>query len=117
MKAFCEKHEFDYEDAKDSWVANDIGGVVCCGDYYFSMADIITDITEEAPDNELLAWYEYTLNCGTLGLPSVNYHSWLHGCPRYSEDKFEHIRELQKNVAQAKHMLHEEIKLMKNEPY
>lgn len=117
LEAFCNKHEFCYEDALRSWVGDEVGGVVACGDYYFSMADIITDLMEEATDNELFSWYEYTLDCNMLGLPTVNYHSWLHGCPLYSEERLEHIRKLQKNVAQAKLILHEEIKLMKNEPY
>ena len=37
LEAFCKKHYFDYEDARQSWVAGCVGEIVCCGDYYFNM--------------------------------------------------------------------------------
>ena len=56
LRLFCEKHDFDYEDAKDSWVGGSVGEITECGDYYVSMQTIITDIEMDAPKDEFLKW-------------------------------------------------------------
>lgn len=81
LKVFCKKHDFDYDDAKDSWVANFAGTIVNCADYYFSMEDIIVDIEMDAPEDELIKWYDYSLDRHEKGLFALNYESWLRGCP------------------------------------
>ncbi len=49
LEAFCEKHGFDYEDAHKSWVAGCVGETVCCGDYFFDMDVIVTDLKKTPP--------------------------------------------------------------------
>ena len=44
LRLFCEKHDFDYEEAKESWVANCVGDVTCVGDIFVGMQTIIADI-------------------------------------------------------------------------
>lgn len=107
LKAFCEKHSFDYEDARQNWVAGCVGETVCCGDYYFNMDVIVTDLKENAPEEELLRWYDYMLECHYLGVNGYNFHSWLKGCPRLSEDEMAEIRVCQKIVEEAREQLNE----------
>ena len=101
LKAFCEKHEFDYEDAKDSWAANDIGGVACCGDLFFGMDVIVTDLEKDAPKEELMSWYDYELRCHFVGVSGVNYKSWLKGCPIRSEEELSKLEAYKKRVDDA----------------
>jgi hypothetical protein len=54
LKLFCDKHDYDYEEAKDSWVANNVGDIVLIGDYYVSMNTIRTDIDMNAPEEEFI---------------------------------------------------------------
>lgn len=107
LEAFCEKHGFDYEDEKQSWVAGCVGDIVCCGDHYFGMDVIVTDLKEDAPEGELLKWYYYDNECHYLGTNGCNYSSWLKGCPRLSEDEIAEIRQYQKIVEEAKKQLDE----------
>lgn len=107
LEAFCEKHGFDYEDARKSWVAGCVGETVCCGDYFFNMDVIVTDLKENAPEGELLKWYDYDTECHYLGTNGCNYSSWLKGCPRLSEDEMAEIRVCQKIVEEAREQLNE----------
>lgn len=101
LRLFCEKHVFDYEDAKDGWVAADVGSIVCCGDYFIDMRDIITDIEQDAPEDEYGKWYFYTLDAHNLGLTMPNYSSWLKGCPRCSQEEINRLYDLKHEFEQA----------------
>lgn len=101
LKAFCEKHEFDYDEAKNSWVGDDVGGVVCCCDYFFGMDVIVTDLRENADEGELLDWYDYVMRCSNLGVSSVNFRSWLKRCPVISENDFRIMEEAKQRVDHA----------------
>lgn len=113
LSAFADKHGFDMVDC--TWVADEPGGVAIIGDYYAHMADIVTDIDKDAPVNAWLAWYDYALECGDLGMPNVcNYQSWLKGCPRYSKEKLEEISSLKRQAERARKLL--EITIRNSEP-
>lgn len=106
LMVFCEKHGYDFDDAKDSWVGNGIGGIVDFGDTLFAnMSDIRTDIDRNAPADEFEAWSEYSLRvyqirCAIAELDrppceymrfknsdlyGINYTSWLSGAPRCTD--------------------------------
>ena len=94
LQAFCLKHNFDFEDAKSSWVSDIPGTIVMVGDYYFSMETIITDINEDVPEHVLFQWYDYSLEDGC----NMNYQTWL------NFDKEEHekyLENLHKKVEQT----------------
>lgn len=97
LRLFCEKHEFDYEDAKDAWVGNEVGGVVCVGDYFVDMVTIIADIELNAPEHEFIEWYDYCLEAHEFGLVVPNFKSWVKGCPRTSEETIERLRKLRQD--------------------
>lgn len=92
LKAFCEKHGYDYEDAHDSWAAGDVGGVVICGDQFVSLVTIRTDIDMDAPEEEFLKWYDYITEVGFYNLPTMNYEHWLKGAPRIPQESIDNIK-------------------------
>lgn len=99
LRLFCEKHDFDYEDAKDSWVGGCVGDITCVGDFFIDMRTIITDIEMDAPEEEFLKWYDYNLVADEFGFTTPNFESWLRGCPRVPQESFDKLeaRELPTN--------------------
>lgn len=117
LELFCGKHEFDYEDAKENWVANEIGGTVCCGDYYFNMDVIVTDLKEDAPEEELIKWYDYSMRCGYLGVTGCNYHSWLKRCPVISEEMFLRLEAAKRKAEEAEEIFRKMLDEVKNQNF
>ena len=104
LKAFCEKHEYDYEDARNNWALGDVGGITEVGYLFVSLNDIRTDIDMNAPADEFLKWHDYTLRvhtiqsaipppdgvcsrlqCKASDFTTPNYLSWLRGYSRKSD--------------------------------
>ena len=110
LRLFCDKHEYDYDPM--GWVAGEPGTIASIGDYFVDMATIIADIKMEAPEDEFLKWYDYTLELGTINptIPTPNYESWLRGCPRYSEEHIASLRRSAQRVEEAKQALEELIR-------
>lgn len=110
LKAFCEKHDYDYN--PDFWAAGDVGEIVEVSDMFFTLTDIRTDIDRNAPKDQIVAWYDYTLrlHCISPDIPKTNYRSWLMGCPRQDETWFEQMEKLHQAVEGAKKNLEECIK-------
>ena len=111
LRLFCEKHDFDYEEAKESWVANCVGDVTCVGDIFVGMQTIITDIEMDAPEAEFLKWYSYNLDAHEFGFNTPNFESWLKGCPRVSEETFKKLQGLKNDLDNA--VLEEQARLNK----
>ena len=111
LRLFCEKHDFDYEEAKDSWVANCVGDVTCVGDIFVGMQTIITDIEMDAPEEEFIKWYDYNLVAHEFSFATPNFESWLRGCPRVSEEAFKKLQGLKNNLDNA--VLEEQARLNK----
>lgn len=98
LRLFCEKHDYDYEEAKNSWVANCVGDVTCVGDIFVGMQTIITDIEMDAPEEEFIKWYDYNLVAHEFGFTTPNFESWLKGCPRVSEETFKKLQALKNDL-------------------
>lgn len=73
LQAFCLKHDFNFEDAKNSWVLDQAGTIVMVGDFFVSMETIITDIETDAPEEKFIQWYDYSLT----DVACLNYKTWL----------------------------------------
>jgi hypothetical protein len=111
LRVFCEKHDFDFEEAKDSWVGGSIGEITMCGDYYVAMPTIIADIEHDAPEEEFIKWYDYNLVAHEFGFNTPNFESWLRGCPRVSEETFKKLQGLKNDLDDA--ILEEQARLNK----
>lgn len=97
LRAFCDKHDYDVDTPDVFWGGGQPGGWACVGDLCFDMDTIITDIDEDAPEEELLKWYDYTMEASEFKLDTPNYHAWLHGCSRSSQETLDKLRELKEN--------------------
>ena len=117
LRLFCAKHEYDYDPT--GWVAGEPGGIASIGDYFVDMATIIADIKMEAPEEEFIRWYDYTLELGTIDptIPAPNYEHWLRGCPRYSEERIASLRRSAQQVQEAKNRLDELIRETKEQMF
>lgn len=111
LRVFCEKHDFDFKEAKDSWVGGSIGEITMCGDYYVAMPTIIADIEMDAPEEEFIKWYDYNLVAHEFGFTTPNFDSWLRGCPRVSDEAFKRLQEIKNNLDDA--ILEEQARLNK----
>jgi len=101
LRLFCEKHDYDYEEAKDSWVANCVGDVTCVGDIFVGMQTIIADIEMDAPEEEFLKWYGYNLVANEFGFTTPNFDHWLRGCPRVSDEAFKKLQGIKNDLDNA----------------
>jgi len=72
LQVFCDKQEMD----NGGWVADKIGTVAYCSDFFFNMEDIRIDIDTKQPVGAIIDWY-YT----NLDNPQkvINYYSYSKG--------------------------------------
>ncbi len=115
LAAFCEKHGYDYE--PDAWVGDDPGGIAEVGDMVVSMADILTDIDRDAPEEEYIKYYDYCMRVGSIcdgELVTPNYDSWLRGCPRIDKEQIARLDELRIGIRDAEALLKAEIARINN---
>lgn len=101
LEAFCEKHDYIYE-GLDMWVSKNAGTIANCGDGYFDMETIRTDIDEEAQEDELFKWNDYCMDASDFKLPIPNFHSWLHGCPRLNHSELDELRKSKRKLDMMK---------------
>lgn len=101
LKAFCEMCGFYYD--PDFWV--EVGTIIEVGDYYVNMDTIRTAVDKGVPREEFVKWYDYCMDCGSLGIPSLNFDSWLRGCPRMSDEKIRELMERRHKIEELKEEL------------
>lgn len=80
---FCVKHGFDYE--PNDWIAGE-PSVIEIADLFISLSDMITDIEMDAPVDEYIKYYDYSMDCHYADIPCMNYENWLKGAPRYDRE-------------------------------
>lgn len=103
LEAFAEKHGFDM--GYCDWVGDEPGGVASVGDYFVDMQAIRDDIDMDAPEEEFLKWYDYTLDCHDFNLQQCNFRSWVRGCPRHDVESLDRLRRLREEVNEAQRVL------------
>lgn len=69
---FCKKQEMENE----GWVANQVGGVALCSDFYFNFDDIVLDVNTKQPKGVIIDWYDDNLKNPDK---SINYYSYIIG--------------------------------------
>ena len=104
LKAFCEKHGFDFQDSY--WIGDRIGEIADVCSYCVDMQTIVDDINFYAPEDGFLKWYEYTLDMRLLGAGTTpNFRSWIRNCPRHSPMKIKELKRHQKDIEKLKEEL------------
>jgi len=56
---FASMYEFDLRDI--DWVADDVGGVLCCGDYFFGYDDVRYCVDNQLKWEVLIGYYDYAI--------------------------------------------------------
>lgn len=76
---FLRKHEFWDEEGNtpfyNSWVGDEIGGILYVSDYYIGFNDIKLDIDKDVDKDVFLEYYWYTVD----NEKNINYRSYLKG--------------------------------------
>lgn len=77
IEYFSKKQYMQFE----FWVADEVGGVACFGDYFFSMTDIILDIESAQPTGFILDWQNEISDQDPTDDKSIfiNYRSYIKG--------------------------------------
>lgn len=113
LMRFCANYDLDGE---TSWVADEYGGISIVGDYYFNFEVVKYAVDNELTDtDELISWYDYTIDGYTYKFHCPNFKSWHEGCPRLSVEQINHIKELQARVDEAKKLLNDYLEELGNE--
>ncbi len=73
VEVFEAKHNIEL----DHWAGDEIGGVGCFGDYFFSFYDIKTDIDNDVDVKLIYEWYDENLEAGIGN--TINYYSFIKG--------------------------------------
>ena len=104
LKAFAEKHDYYYD--PDLWIGRSVGTIIEVSDLFIGMEDIRTDIDTDAPVDEFVKWYDYSLRLHSLGCKGiVNYENWLRKCPIKTEEEVLAIEAAQKRIDELKNEL------------
>lgn len=105
IKAFCNAYNLRND---TFWVADEVGGILSIGDYYFNFSDIKTAVDKQASDEELFAWYDYHILTGyDSGLKEINLTSWLKGFPHPTREEIDAMYKEQekKNLEEMKSII------------
>lgn len=97
------------------WVADEPGGMLEVGDYYFNYDTIRFCVDYGVEYDTLMKWYDYCLRVGMLeqSLPTPNLKSWIKGCPIYDENELERLEKLKAIIEAQKEELKECINNLK----
>jgi hypothetical protein len=96
LAAFMEKYDLSCD--PEPWVGNEVGTIAEVGDYFFDFQDIKRCIDEDVEWQDLIEWYDYNIEVGTLGLTTINLKSWLKGAPRVDQMRIEEIKAKRKEL-------------------
>ena len=96
LKTFCEKHDYNYPDAKSSWVGGFPGGITCCGDDFVSLETIIIDIENDVEEPMFRQWYDYCLECHEIDKEPYDYDRWLKGEHLLSDAEIKNRKRIRK---------------------
>lgn len=72
IRQFEKKHELDFESA----VSDDLMGILCFGDYYFNISDVIYCIDTNQPKHLILEWHDESVRHEDL---NINFQSYCMG--------------------------------------
>ena len=96
LAAFMEKYDLSCD--KEPWVGNEVGTIAEIGDYFFDFQDIKRCVDEDVKWEDLIEWYDYTMEAVPLGFNNINLKSWLMGAPRASKEEIERIKSLRNEI-------------------
>lgn len=78
VSKFCKKQGLEFE----YWVANQVGGITQCNDFFFNFSDIVWDINSKQPKGLIIKWYDESASAPVDNV--INYFSYTKGL-RFSD--------------------------------
>ena len=89
---------YDYFDDLDPdywWVANDVGGVLNYGDYFFSFDTILTCYKLDITFEQFISWYDFSLSNQSVNISLAKY---ILSPKERREAEEKHLTELKERV-------------------
>ena len=71
VQIFVNKY-FEDGDVKAFWIADDIGGVICINDYFFSMSDMLEYMKYKYTYLNMFEHADYCLDCAYKNISPTN---------------------------------------------
>ena len=96
LSAFMKQYDLSCD--QEPWVGNEIGTIAEVGDYFFGFDDIKRCVDEDVKWEDLIEWYDYTMEAVPLGFNNINLKSWLMGAPRASKEEIERIKSIRNEI-------------------
>lgn len=101
-------HYFDDNNPLFDWVANEVGGVFCYGDYFFGFDDVITCFELAVTEKQLFDWYDFRVRGG-----QINLKTFVTAPEIREQQEKKYIEELKQRVEQSRKELEEAIENFK----
>ena len=83
VEVLCERWGVYGRDA--FWVSDDRAGVLCLGDLFLNLGDLIYILQHDLSVDEVQEWQQYNIDAQEYGLNTINLKSWHRGAPRVPE--------------------------------
>jgi len=80
VNEFCKKHDTYFEYA----VNDNLLDVICIGDSFFNIDDLIKDLDNKCPKDVIWNWYSETIDRAMENKQTMNFNSWVGGL-RYGD--------------------------------
>lgn len=91
---FCEKQSMSF----NGWVADEVGGIAECSDFYFNFLDILKDVEKKVEKGVIIDWYYSNIDNENN---YINYNSWLMGLRHEKVDVEQSMKDLKKQIKKA----------------
>ena len=69
------------------WVADKAGTIADVSEYFVDMETIITALENNVNFDTFSEWYDYNSKAWIYEIESINFESWIKGCPHLSEEE------------------------------
>ena len=91
-------HYFDDLDPYYWWVSDDVGGILCYGDYFISFDTILTCYKLDITFEQLINWYDFSLSNQSVNISLAKY---ILSPKERREAEEKHLQELKERVELA----------------
>lgn len=89
-----------FEDSEPDywWVADNVGGIFCYGDYYFNFSNVLDCYKHNISKEDLMKWYDFCLDNNTIRISLANF---ILSPEERKEAEEKHLKELKERVEVA----------------
>ena len=84
------------------WVGDEVGGLYCNGDtFMISFDEMRVVVDNQMKLADYVEYMEYCQWANEFDRVAPNLMSWIKGCPRYSKETMQHLRDLKREYDNA----------------